>query len=283
VTIAEALRAAAESLAEVSDTARLDAELLMAQALGVNRSELLLRHMGDAIPPAFPELLERRQRHEPVAYILGRQEFFGREFLVTSDVLIPRADSETTVQAALNARPGPRRVLDCGVGSGALLLTVLAECPGAEGMGIDRSPGALSVASSNAVRLGLEERTRMLARDWHDAAWRDGLGQFDLVLANPPYVETGAELSPSVREYEPAGALFAGADGLDDYGALLPQLPPLLSDNGIVVLEIGATQAAAVTEIAEANGFSVELHKDLASRPRALVLRLGLGKSDSAR
>jgi release factor glutamine methyltransferase len=119
--------------------------------------------------------------------------------------------------------------------------------------------------------------------DWREPGWADDLGQFDLILANPPYVETGAELSPSVRDHEPAGALFAGAEGLDDYRALIPQLPPLLSKNGIVVLEIGATQAPAVTEIAEANRFSVELHKDLAGRPRALVLRLGLGKSDSAR
>lgn len=282
MTIAEALRAAAESLAEVSDTARLDAEVLMAEALGVTRSELLLRHIGDAAPEAFAAMLVRRQRHEPVAYIVGRQDFFGHEFLVTSDVLIPRADSETAVQAALDACPAPERVLDCGVGSGALLLTVLAERPGAEGVGIDRSLGALSVTSANAARLGLAERCRMLARDWHDVAWQEGLDRFDLILANPPYVEEGAELAPDVRNYEPAGALFAGEDGLDDYRALIPQLPPLLSENGIAVLEIGASQADAVTQIAERAGFSAQMHKDLAARPRALVLRLGLGKSDSA-
>jgi release factor glutamine methyltransferase len=108
------------------------------------------------------------------------------------------------------------------------------------------------------------------------------MGQFDVILANPPYVETGAELFPAVRDHEPAGALFAGPDGLDDYRALIPQLPPLLSENGIAVLEIGATQGDAVTEIAEAAGFFVQLHKDLASRPRALVLRFGLGKSRPA-
>ena len=122
-TVAEALREAAARLAASSDTARLDAELLMAQALGVSRSDLLLRHMQDAVPQSFAGLVERRAAHEPVAYILGRKEFYGRAFLVAPGVLIPRMDSETTVMAALdvlNDGPATRRVLDCGVGSGAL-------------------------------------------------------------------------------------------------------------------------------------------------------------------
>ena len=139
MTVAQALRQAAASLAATSDTARLDAELLMAQALGVSRSDMLLRHMQDSTPETFAALVERRAAHEPVAYILGKKEFYGREFLVAPGVLIPRMDSETTVAAALEAVPHPRRVLDCGVGSGALLLTVLAESPGVEGVGIDRS------------------------------------------------------------------------------------------------------------------------------------------------
>ena len=126
-TVAEALRDGAERLAPVSDTARLDAELLMAEALGVSRSELLLRHMQDEAPAEFEALVARRERREPVAYILGRKEFYGREFVVAPGVLIPRMDSESTVAAALEACPKPRRVLDCGVGSGALLFTILAE------------------------------------------------------------------------------------------------------------------------------------------------------------
>jgi len=282
VKVAEALRDGAKRLEPAGDTARLDAEVLMAHALGVERSQLLLHHMDDPAPAAFAGLVERRAHHEPVAYIAGMQEFFGRSFLVTPDVLIPRADSETTVEAALAACPEPARVLDCGVGSGASLLTVLAERPNAEGIGVDRSLGALAVASANAARLGLAGRCRMLARDWHDPEWRDGLGQFDLILANPPYVETGAKLSPDVRDFEPAGALFAGSDGLDDYRALIPQLPHLLSENGTAVLEIGAGQADMVCKLAELTGFSAQLHKDLAARPRALSLKLGLGKSDSA-
>src|SRR5690606_15800931 len=141
-TVAEALREASRRLEAVSDTARLDAELLMAAALKVSRSEMLLRHTGDPAPAGFAALVERRMTHEPVAYILGRQEFYGREFLVTRDVLIPRADSETTLEAALRARPAAHRVLDLGVGSGALLLSYLAENAASEGTGIDRSPEA---------------------------------------------------------------------------------------------------------------------------------------------
>jgi len=311
MTVAEALRAAAQGLADVSDTARLDAELLMSHALGTTRSELLLRHVGDPAPTAFDGLVERRQRHEPVAYIVGKQEFFGREFLVTPDVLIPRSDSETVIEAARAAFAdrAPQRILDLGVGSGALLLTAMCLWPEAEGMGVDRDPNALTVALRNAEHLGVNARpsreevdafleksgiapgqgsfgymgrARFNCGDWHKSGWRKYLDQFDLILANPPYVETGAELSPSVRDYEPAGALFAGDDGLDDYRVLIPQLPALLATNGIAVVEIGAAQADAVTAIAELTGFSAELHKDLAARPRALVLRLGLGKSQSA-
>lgn len=279
--ISEALRAAAESLAAASDTARLDAEVLMAHALGKTRSELLLRHMEAPVPAGFADMLARRMEGEPVAYITGRQEFFGREFLVNSDVLIPRSDSESVIEAALSGAQLIQSVLDCGVGSGALLLTLLAEHPEATGVGIDRSLGALSVASLNAARLGLADRCRMLARDWNEPGWSDGLGQFDLVIANPPYVEEDAELSPSVRRFEPAGALFAGQDGFDDYRSLIPQIPALLTKNGFAVLEIGASQAEAVSEIAATCGFSAELHNDLALRPRALVLRFRLGKNDS--
>ena len=274
-TIADTLRDAAARLEETSDTARLDAELLMAHALGVSRSDLLLRHMRDVPPAAFEPLLARRMAHEPVAYILARQEFFGRDFLVTPDVLIPRADSETLVHAAIEAVCAPQRVLDCGTGSGALLLTILAECPGATGVGIDRSEGALAVASRNAQALGLVERAHMQKLDWTSPGWQQELGRFDLILANPPYVETGAPLAPSVVRHEPSGALFAGPEGLDDYRVLLPQLRDLLVPGGSAVVEIGSSQAEAVAAIAAQAGFSTRLRHDLGGRPRALVLEIG--------
>lgn len=273
MTVAETLREAVITLSATSDTARLDAELLMAQALGVPRSELLLRHMQDAAPPAFSTLIQRRLAHEPVAYILGRQEFYGLEFHVSPAVLIPRGDSEALVEAALRARPDALRILDCGTGSGALLLAVLANLPAARGVGIDRSTEALEVAAANAARLGLAERARMVRADWDRPDWTEGLGgSFDLILANPPYVEEKATLAPSVGAHEPPGALFAGPEGLDAYRRLLPQLAAILAPDGVVLVEIGATQTEPVTGIACAAGFSVALHRDLADRPRVLRL-----------
>ncbi len=272
--VARALRDAAIHLAGSSDTPRLDAELLMAHALGVSRSDLLLRHSAGAVPDGFAGLLARRLDHEPIAYILGEQEFRGLTFKVTPAVLIPRGDSEVLVEAALAARPDTRRVLDCGTGSGALLLAVLHDLPGASGVGVDRSAAALAVARGNAAGLGLAERAILVEADWTAAGWADPLnGPFDLILANPPYVETTADLAPSVHAHEPHGALFAGPEGLDDYRILIPQLPGLLAPGGIAVVEIGHTQAEAVTALAEAAGFAVTLHRDLGGRARALEMR----------
>ena len=273
--VSDAIRAAALRLAATSDTARLDAEVLMAHALGCSRSDLLLRRMADPVPAGFAALVERRAGHEPVAYIAGRQEFYGLELRVTPAVLIPRGDSETLVEAALAMRPGARRVLDCGTGSGALLLAVVAGITGARGIGIDRSARALAVAAGNAAALGLVGRTAFLERDWTRAGWAAGLGGFDLILANPPYVEEEAELAVSVRGHEPAGALFAGADGLDDYRVLVPQLPGLLAPCGAALVEIGATQASAVSAIAAAAGLTVQVHRDLGGRHRVLALTGG--------
>jgi release factor glutamine methyltransferase len=278
MTIAQGLREATSALVDSSDTPRLDAELLMAEALGVTRSDLLLRHMADRVPQAFANLIERRLRHEPVAYILGRQEFFGLELRVSPAVLIPRGDSEVLVDAALAAhRAGgmrdAARVLDCGTGSGALLLAVLSALPQAKGVGIDRSEPALAVARENAHLLGLDNRARMIAADWDRPGWSDALGgAFDLILANPPYVETDAALAPSVQAHEPHGALFAGPEGLDAYRMLIPQLARLLAPGGVALVEIGAAQALSVSALASDAGFAVRLHHDLGNRPRALEL-----------
>ena len=223
------------------------------------------------VPVGFARLVERRSAHEPIAYITGRQAFYGLEFEVTPDVLIPRSDSEVLVGSALAARPAAGRILDCGTGSGALLISVLANMPEAQGVGIDRSREALQVAAGNAVKLGID-RAEFLERDWTAPAWRSGLGTFDLILANPPYVETGAKLAPGVRNFEPAGALFAGPKGLDAHRALLPQLPMLLRPDGAGFVEIGAGQADAVKELAGRAGLAAELRCDLENRPRVMEL-----------
>ncbi|WP_086606991.1 peptide chain release factor N(5)-glutamine methyltransferase [Erythrobacter donghaensis] len=270
--VGEAIRAAAERLAATSDTARLDAEVLMAQALGLTRSDMLLKAMRDPAPEGFAALVERRAAQEPVAYITGAAEFYGLTLKVTPATLIPRGDSETLVVAALEHAGEAGRAIDLGTGSGALLLALLAERPGWRGVGIDASQEALAVASGNAAALGLAARSEWLHRDWHTAGWADDLGTFDLVLCNPPYVEADAALDAQVRDYEPASALFAGPEGLDDYRVLIPQLRALMNAQALAILEIGASQAATVTALAEAAGFSVTLRRDLAQRPRALVL-----------
>lgn len=271
MTIGQALRDAAALLAATSDTARLDAEVLMAHTLGVSRSRLLVSHMRDPAPAGFAELVARRQAHEPVAYICGEQEFFGLPFTVSPAVLIPRADSETLVEAALAAAPAARSVLDCGTGSGALLLATLAHLPEATGVGVDRCPEALAVAWRNAARLGLDARASLRLADWDRADWTAALtAPFDLILANPPYVESDAPLAASVRAFEPEGALFAGTDGLDAYRVLIPQLPALLAADGVALVEIGWTQADAVAAIGAGARLSARIHRDLGGRPRAI-------------
>ncbi|MGV3512185.1 MAG: peptide chain release factor N(5)-glutamine methyltransferase [Novosphingobium sp.] len=283
MTVSQALRAAADRLLATSDTARLDAELLMAHALGCSRTDLLLRHMQAETPATFAGLVERRLTHEPVAYITGSAEFYGLDLAVTPDVLIPRGDTETLIEAAREAfagRMAPQRILDLGTGSGALLLAALSLWPAAEGIGLERSPGALAVAQANGVRHA--PTARFLKGNWTVPGWADDLGQFDLVLSNPPYVEDAAELDPSVRAHEPASALFSGPEGLDDYRILIPRLPGLLSPDGIAIVEIGWTQADAVSALAQAAGMSARVHLDLAARKRAvemaIITNIPLGK-----
>lgn len=271
--VSDAIRSGAEHLSATSETARLDAELLMAHALGVSRSDVLLRQLDGDAPAQFEALIIRRQSREPIAYILGQAEFYGREFAVDPSVLIPRDDSEILIETALAVCPNPSRVLDMGTGSGALLLTILAERPQAMGVGVDASEGAIGTAQSNAQNLDLAERTDLFRRDWNESGWADDLGAFDLILCNPPYVEDDAAIEADVRDYEPASALFAGPQGLDDYRIIIPQLGEVLARDGAAILEIGASQAEMVADIARESGFSTELKNDLGGHDRALVLR----------
>lgn len=274
---ATALRDAALALGAVSDTARLDAELLLAHAFDMDRGELLLRQRDLAVPDGFADLVERRLTGEPVAYITGVTEFYGLPLCVTPDVLIPRGDSELMIDVAQDhfAPDAPLRVLDLGTGSGALLLAALAQFPAASGLGMDQSVEAVAVARDNAERLGLSSRADMRTADWTKGDWLAELGgPFDLILANPPYIAPDdGDLANDVRTFEPAAALFAGRDGLDAYRIIIPAIPALLRPGGVALVEIGWRQKADVSALARASGLFLEAHRDLAGRDRLLALQ----------
>jgi release factor glutamine methyltransferase len=268
--VSAALRDAAQRLAAVSDTPRLDAELLMAHVLGVERQALLLDPTRFIVPDRFADLVMLRMAHEPIAYILGYRDFWTIRLQVGPGALIPRPDSETLIEAAIDyfGTEDPKHILDLGTGPGTLLFAALSEWPGARGVGVDASDTALDYAKANARALGMEERTRLLPGDW-----TSGLdGQFDLILCNPPYIAESEALMPDVADHEPPGALFAGADGLDDYRRIIPDLPRLLAPGGAAILEIGATQHMLVRQLAEAAGFAVACTRDLGGRDRTLKL-----------
>ncbi|RYY43752.1 MAG: peptide chain release factor N(5)-glutamine methyltransferase [Sphingomonadales bacterium] len=268
--VRQVLAAATRRLATVSDSTRLDAELLMAHALGVEREALLLYHLDDAAPEAFAALVERRLAHEPLAYITGTRGFWSIELKVGPGVLIPRPDSETLIEAAVEHFAGrlPARVLDLGTGPGTLLLAALDQWPEARGLGVDASEAALGYARRNAEALGMAERAAFRIGDW--AAGLEG--PFDLVLCNPPYVGADEAIGEDVRRFEPHAALFAGNDGLDDYRRIIPELRRLLAPGGLAALEIGWTQGEAVSALAVDQGFAVTVRNDLGNRPRAVLL-----------
>jgi release factor glutamine methyltransferase len=268
--VGAALIAAAQRLARHSDTARLDAELLMAHALGASREDVLLRRLDAPAPPAFDPLLARREAGEPVAYIIGRRAFWTIELEVGPGALVPRPDTEILIEAAVEhfRDRAPGRILDLGTGPGTLLLAALSQWPEASGVGIDASAEALAYAGRNAERLGLAGRAELRLGDW-----TEGLaGRFDLILCNPPYVEADAVLPRDVADWEPAEALFAGADGLDAYRRLARRLRPHSAPGGVACLEIGAGQAAAVSALFAAKGFTISSRDDLRGIPRCLLL-----------
>jgi release factor glutamine methyltransferase len=273
---ADALRHATKTLqqAGIENPAR-EARLLVAHILGVPASTLLPAAI-ELPQPALEAALARRAAREPLAYITGTRGFWSIEVEVSPATLIPRADTETLIEAALAHfadRTRVARILDLGTGTGILLLAALTEFPAAFGIGTDKSPAAAALAARNAARLGLTPRAAFLAADWA-APLR---APFNLILCNPPYIPSAdiPALMPEVAAHEPASALDGGPDGLREYARLIPALPTLLAPGGLACLELGIAQAEPATALAKAAGFPhIATRQDLAGIPRALLLWL---------
>jgi len=272
--VARALAEATRQLSETSDTPRLDAELLMAEALHIDRDRLILNPPDREPPKRFWTMVKRRKKGEPVAYITGRRAFWNIELHVGPGVLIPRPDSEVLIASAIahfEGTAGPERILDLGTGPGTLLLAALDLWPAATGLGIDSSRRALSYASANARRLGFEKRAKFKLGDWAKGVDE----KFDLVLCNPPYVAEDDTPEPTVAEHEPEEALFAGPEGLDSIQLLAPEIPRLLAPGGLAAIEIGATQGKVALDLLERDGLKGRLAQDFGDRDRAVLLTWG--------
>lgn len=276
VPVVRAIRDGVERLAAAGiDGARREARAILAYALGRPLAVVPAETEAGLPDEAFDALVARRVAGEPLALITGRREFWGLEFAVTPDTLIPRPDSETLIEATLAAFPPPkypRHVLDLGTGTGCLLLAALHEFPAAFGVGVDLVPAAAALGRRNAASLGLAARAAFLCGDWAAALG----GRFDLVLCNPPYIP-GANIATLMREvgaYEPMSALAGGPDGLDAYRSVILRLPSLLTSCGVAILELGTGRLADVAALAAAQGLVTSHRNDFANVERALELRL---------
>jgi release factor glutamine methyltransferase len=278
------LRDAAAALAAAGlDNVRLEARLLLAHVAGLSIERLIARGNEPAaadIAIALRELTARRVQREPMAYILGEREFWGLPFKVSPAVLVPRADSETVIEAALALMPDrhrPWRILDLGLGSGCLLLALLREFPAARGVGLEASEPALAVARANAVALGVDRRATLVSGDWRKPGWHECLGSpFDLLVSNPPYVEAGAipGLMPEVSRFEPRLALDGGPDGLAAYRAIAAHVSRLVSRGGRLLVEGGIGQLPEIYRIFQSLGFTAEAPwKDLGGVDRVASLK----------
>lgn len=269
------------------DSPAIDARLLLETAADATRTDILTdpyRQLTDEQSAQLAALVDRRARREPISHILGSKGFWKILLRVTPDVLTPRPETETLLDVLLPEIPVAQslRVLDLGVGSGAILLAILAERPGAVGLGVDVSEEALAVARENAANLGLASRTALMRGDW---AFGLESESFDVVASNPPYIRSDeiAGLEPEVRNHEPRMALDGGADGLDAYRALAPQILRVLRPGGLFAVEIGVGQASEVSALFTAAGASsVSVRKDLGDRERVVWgFKKALDKSPS--
>ncbi len=272
-TFAEAIESATALLAP-SATAQRDAELLLLHVAGITRADLLTHpehELTERQSNHYQAAITRRAHHEPVQHILGKQEFYGRDFIVNRLVLIPRPETEHVVEAALAIRPEPKSILDIGTGSGILAITLALELPNATVTATDISIAALAVAQKNAQQTGAGERVRFVISDLF-AALDDEC--FDCIVSNPPYVAKSEVLEPQVREYEPATALYAGEDGLAIYRRLIPEATEHLAPGGHLLLEIGHGQRDALEQLLAHSGFEdVRFVNDLQGIPRVAIGR----------
>lgn len=280
MTLGEALRTTERTLMEAGiESAAVDARILVAHAARVPRARLVLepeRPLSDDAALRASCYAARRVKHEPVALITRHRGFWTLELQVNRSTLVPRPDSETLVQAALDHcsdKNGAYRVLDLGTGTGCLLLAFLAERPNATGLGVDLSARAVKLARANARSAGLDTRAEFAVGDWGQGTE----GRFDLILTNPPYVRDGewAGLEEDVRLYEPKSALLAGADGLDAYRALIGDVARLLAADGIFLGEVGQGQAGAVATLLERSGLAVvDVRRDIGGIERCVSATL---------
>jgi release factor glutamine methyltransferase len=277
-TVGTALDRAASRLRRAGiETARLDARLLLAEALEC-QVEAIVAWPELVLSPrecnAVEALVSRRERREPLAQILGRREFWSLPFTTSPSTLTPRPDSETVIEAALALIPDRARalrILDLGTGTGCLLLALLSEYAQATGVGTDISIDCVQVAAANAAALSLSGRARFVV-----ANWDDGLtGEFDLIVSNPPYIPEGEieSLEPEVRTYGPRLALTGGADGLAAYRALMPRLSSRLTRSGVAVFEVGVNQAESVESLAREAGLEpLRRFRDLGGVDRCVAV-----------
>jgi release factor glutamine methyltransferase len=272
------LRAAAERLRALGcDSADLDARVLLKHAFGLSDTQLITARdevVAEADLATLTAMIERRIAGEPVARIIGRKEFWGLSFLLDPETLVPRPDTETLVEAAVEACPlPPQEVLDLGTGTGCILIALLTEFPDAQGTGVDISDAALACAATNAGRNGLSGRAVFVRSDWGAELG----GVFDLIVSNPPYIPQRdiEALDREVRVHDPMRALDGGADGLDAYRRVARDAARLLSDRGVLVVELGIGQEADVLRIMLEEGLAPDgsARRDLAGIPRAFVVR----------
>jgi release factor glutamine methyltransferase len=278
-TRAGALRDLRRTLSEAGfETAALDARLLLLDALGISATDLIT---GPDVPltpeqaEALASFTQRRLNHEPVARIIGVREFWGLPFRLSPETLVPRPDTETLVETALDLLPdrqAPLRLVDFGTGSGCILVALLHELPQATGLGVDLSLGALVTARTNATDNRVGNRCHFALSRWADAV----SGPFDLIVSNPPYIASGVipTLDQEVREHDPKLALDGGPDGLEPYRILLGEAERLLAPGGLLVVEIGYDQAKALSRLAGLSGLEIlRVAHDLSGNPRCVAMK----------